>query len=293
MVKIHDIRNQTKRSNGTRKLSSITHIARHHSATTSGDFFSFWKHWNGTNGWGTGGYHEIILRDGSVQLCYDPEEITNGVGNHNGYVYHICVVGNSSFTAAQEAAFKERCLYNMKRLNIPVERVWGHREFKGASTTCPGIDMNMVRNSLKGGVEQVSKPTTPLPANVLGTVEVLVDSLNVRTAADFNAKVAKTIKRGETYRAYELKNGLYNLGGNQWVSGGNSYVRFVKNPAYKDPAAQAKKEAEKLANEKAKQKDEQDLKRAIALGITNGERLNEPATRRQVALMIIRALDQK
>ncbi|WP_203334374.1 D-alanyl-D-alanine carboxypeptidase family protein [Planococcus beigongshangi] len=145
-------------------------------------------------------------------------------------------------------------------------------------------------------VEQVSKPTTPLPTNVLGTVEVLVDSLNVRNGASFTAKVEDTIKRGETYRAYEIKNGLYNLGGNQWVSAGPAYVRFVRNPAYKDPAAQAKKEAEKLANEKAKQqqqKDEQHIKKAIEKGIVNGERMNEPLTRRQGTLMIMRALDQK
>lgn len=151
MAKIHDIRSQTKRTNGTRPLSRITHIARHHSATTTGDFFSFWKHWNGTNGWGTGGYHEIILRDGTVQLCYDPEEITNGVGGQNSYIYHICVVGNGSFTQAQEVAFNERCRLAMERLNIPVNRVLGHREFPGAATTCPGINMNVVRDRLRSG----------------------------------------------------------------------------------------------------------------------------------------------
>lgn len=162
MTVIHDIRKNTKRTNGTRKLSQVKYIARHHSATTDGDFNSFWKTWNGVKGWGTGGYHEIILRDGSVQLCYDPEEITNGVANHNTSTYHICVVGNSSFTAKQEEVFKERCLYNMKRLNVPVERVLGHREFKGAATTCPGINMDTVRQSLKNGtpVQQDVKPAS-------------------------------------------------------------------------------------------------------------------------------------
>lgn len=66
MAKIQDIRNRTQRTNGTRKLSQVKNIARHHSATTSGDFDAFWRHWHGTKGWGTGGYHEIILRDGTV-----------------------------------------------------------------------------------------------------------------------------------------------------------------------------------------------------------------------------------
>ncbi len=148
MVTIRDIRKTTPRTNKTRDISTITHIARHHSGTEIGDFEAFWDYWHETKGWGTGGYHEIILRDGSVQLCYDPEEITNGVGGHNPTTYHICVVGNGSFTDAQEKAWEERALYNLKRLKLTVSKVLGHKEFKGAQTACPGTDMGVVRNRL-------------------------------------------------------------------------------------------------------------------------------------------------
>lgn len=148
MVKIHDLRPITPRTNGTRKESSIKHIARHHSGGTSGDWYTFWPYWNKTKGWGTGGYAEIILRDGSVQLCYDPNEITNGVGGHNSTTYSICVVGNGSFTDAQERTWEERCLLNLKRFNLSPDDVKGHREFSGTNTACPGIDMGMVRNRL-------------------------------------------------------------------------------------------------------------------------------------------------
>lgn len=151
MAKTQDIRNRTQRTNGTRSLSQIKNIVRHHSATSGGNFDAFWRHWNGTLGWGTGGYHEIILRDGTVQLCYNPNEITNGVGGQNTYTYHICLVGNSSFTTAQEKAWDDRVAYNMKRLGISVNNVKGHREMPGASTTCPGINMNTVRNRIKEG----------------------------------------------------------------------------------------------------------------------------------------------
>lgn len=144
-----DIRSKTPRTNGTRRLSQIKYIARHHSATETGSWETFWPYWRDTNKWGTGGYHEIILRNGDVQLCYDPEEITNGVKNHNHHAYHICVVGNGSFTEAQEKAFDERCKLAMKKLNIPVSNVLGHKEFKGASTSCPGINMDVVRARLK------------------------------------------------------------------------------------------------------------------------------------------------
>jgi hypothetical protein len=149
MTKIIDIRNETPRTNGTRYLSSIKKIARHHSGSKTGDWKSFWAYWKTFKKWGTGGYHEIILRDGSVQLCYNPNEITNGIGKHNSYVYHICVVGNGSFTEAQEKTWNERALYNMKLFNLKVEDIKGHNEFVGTSTKCPGIDMNLVRSRLQ------------------------------------------------------------------------------------------------------------------------------------------------
>ena len=156
MVTIKDIRPITPRTNGTRALSAIKNIARHHSATADGNWAAFWRYWNGTLKWGTGGYHEIILRDGTVELCYDPEEITNGVGGQNSYIYNICLVGNGSFTAEQERVFDERARYWMKRLGLSAKDVKGHNEFPKQSTNCPGTDMNKVRARLIGVVADAS-----------------------------------------------------------------------------------------------------------------------------------------
>lgn len=150
MAKIQDIRNRTPFTNNYRNVSSIKKIARHYSATTGGNFDSFWRHWNGVNGWGTGGYHEIILRDGTVQLCYAPNQITNGVGGRNSYIYNICLVGLNDFTAAQEVAWEERAKYWMQRLGLSAADVLGHNEFPGQSTACPGVNMNTVRARLRG-----------------------------------------------------------------------------------------------------------------------------------------------
>lgn len=149
MVKIQDIRKKVAPSKTKRNFSQIKKIARHHSATTSGDYLAFWNNrWKGL-GWTKGGYHEIILRDGTVQLCYDPIYPTNGVGGHNAYIYNICLVGDGSFTAAQEKAFEERCLLALKNFGISVEDVLGHNEFSGTKTACPGINMDGVRNRLR------------------------------------------------------------------------------------------------------------------------------------------------
>lgn len=160
MGKIIDLRSITPRTNGTRKVSDIEKIVRHHSATKTGDFHSFMKHWKNVNGWGTGGYAEIILRNGDVQICYDPEEITNGVGGENSYTYHICLVGNGEFTKEQEKAFEERALFNRKRFGLLVSDIVGHKEFKSASTACPGIDMKVVRKRLSLLEQNVSRETS-------------------------------------------------------------------------------------------------------------------------------------
>lgn len=157
MAKIQDLRSITPRSNGTRNRSQVKNIARHHSGGDSGDWFTFWPFWKNSRGWGTGGYHEIIKRDGTVQHCYDDHEITNGVAGQNTGIYNICLVGNGNFTAAQEAAWDERCRAAMKRFNLPVSAVKGHNEFPGTNTACPGINMNLVRSRLNGSPVPVSR----------------------------------------------------------------------------------------------------------------------------------------
>lgn len=167
MAKIQDIRNQTNDGQSKRSVDKITKIGRHHSATTEGDYFAFWNgRWKGL-GWNTGGYHELILRDGTVQLCYDANVITNGIKGHNTHTYHICVVGNGSFTDEQEEVFEERCKIAMARFGLTVNDILGHKEFSGASTACPGIDMDIVRGRLNGGEQTVHAPKTEVKTEVV------------------------------------------------------------------------------------------------------------------------------
>lgn len=169
MSKIQDVRNQMPFGNPTRKIEQIKKVARHHSATTSGDVFAFlngrWK----DLGWKTGGYHEVILRDGTVQLCYNPSQVTNGVGGHNTNVYNICLVGNGSFTDAQEKAWNERAEVAMQLFNLKVSDVLGHQEFSGTNTDCPGINMDTVRSNLTKYLNSKKQVTAPPPVAMSGT----------------------------------------------------------------------------------------------------------------------------
>lgn len=166
MSRLLDVRNQMPGGNTKRNINQIKKIARHHSGTPTGSAEAFARYHTQTLGWSTSGYHEVILPDGRVQLCYSPNVVTNGVRGHNDTTYHICLVGNGNFTAAQEEAFKERAEVAMQLFNLKVTDVLGHREFSGANTQCPGIDMNVVRRNLQ---------------NHIDSKKVIKDSVNTHT----------------------------------------------------------------------------------------------------------------
>lgn len=208
MTKIVDLRGDSRimgPTNPNRLVAGITKIARHHSGTPTGDVFAFQNHWRNVNKWGTGGYHEIILRDGSVQLIYRDNVTTNGVGNHNSKTYHICVVGNGSFTAEQEKAFDERTRAAMQRFNLKASDVLGHNEFSGhASNSCPGTNMAAVRSRLgASGGSTVATPTpkptpspTPAPTPAQPAQLVVDGSLGPLTAKRWQEVTKMQIQDG-------------------------------------------------------------------------------------------------
>ncbi|GAF14177.1 hypothetical protein JCM19046_4150 [Bacillus sp. JCM 19046] len=224
MTIIHDLRDETPKRATKRNVNDITTIVRHHSATAQGDFWSFWNNRWKDLGWQTGGYAEIILRDGSVQLCYDPDMVTNGASGANGYSYHICLVGNGSFTTLQEQVWEERAAFNMARFNIDVDQVKGHGEMPNQATACPGINMTQVRDRLR---------TIGGPGNDgIGSVRVTASSLWVYNQRDWNARY-KTVNNGDVFTVVaehqvnnalmlELLSGLYITGNTSFVS----YTRF-------------------------------------------------------------------
>lgn len=254
MTKIQDLRGDSRilgPTNPNRNVSQIKKIARHHSATATGDVWAFQNHWRGTLGWGTGGYHEIILRDGTVQRVYNDNVTTNGIGNHNTATYHICVVGNGSFTAEQEKAFEERAKDAMKRFGLKVSDVLGHNEFSGhASNSCPGINMNTVRSRLNGNATTPAPNPAPNPAPAAPQYKVepwnvrqvvSTDVLNVRAAQNTKSAIVRQLKRGAQFNATRItRNGekvngfttWFEVDGVGWVSG--ALVTPVTNTA---PAA--------------------------------------------------------
>ncbi|HDR7725143.1 MULTISPECIES: SH3 domain-containing protein [Bacillus] len=60
----------------------------------------------------------------------------------------------------------------------------------------------------------------------IGVVTIIADALRVRTGPGTNYGIVKNVYQGEKYQSFGYKDGWYNVGGNQWVSG--EYVTFVK-----------------------------------------------------------------
>jgi LysM domain/N-acetylmuramoyl-L-alanine amidase len=150
MTRIIDLTRQSMGWNNPweqRPVSAIDSMGIHHSATATGSQMVFENSWR-QRGWRNGGYSEIILRNGDVEICYVPEVVTNGVAGHNRRTYNICVVGSGSFTPEQERALEDRIRFNRSRFNIPIERVLGHHEFPNQATSCPGRNMTTLRNRL-------------------------------------------------------------------------------------------------------------------------------------------------
>ncbi len=60
----------------------------------------------------------------------------------------------------------------------------------------------------------------------IGVVTIIADVLRVRNGPGTNYGIVKNVYQGEKYQSFGYKDGWYNVGGNQWVSG--EYVTFVK-----------------------------------------------------------------
>jgi len=125
----------------TRPINDINQIIAHHTANllplSRIDLEVGWR----SNGWWNGGYHEIIHADGTVEICYTPDVITNGAFGHNPNSYHIAYIGHSNPTDAQIESMRLRINYNMRKFGILRERVFGHGEL--VATDCPGVEMSV------------------------------------------------------------------------------------------------------------------------------------------------------
>ncbi len=152
-----------------RPLSQITHIAIHHTATPPGmaprriaELHVAQDAGRGKEAWPGIGYHYFIHADGAIDQTNLLETASYHVYKHN--VYSVGIVFAGSFmngkipSSAQLRSGAHLVAWLMQELNIPLARVWGHREFPDNSTVCPGSEWttgNRWRDLLFERVEQI------------------------------------------------------------------------------------------------------------------------------------------
>lgn len=152
-----------------RPLGQITHIAIHHTATppTMGprriaDLHVSPDASRGKEAWPGIGYHYFIHADGTIDQTNLLETASYHVYKHN--MYSVGIVFAGSFmngkipTSAQLRSGAHLVAWLMQELNVPLARVWGHREFPDNSTVCPGSEWtlgNRWRDLLFERIEQV------------------------------------------------------------------------------------------------------------------------------------------
>lgn len=99
-------------------------------------------------GWSDVGYHEIIRRDGKMEVGRPLMRIGAHCKGSNLYSVGICLIGQHEFTPAQFSTLAERCHYYMDTYHIKPDQIFGHYELDKKGKTCPNFDVACLRTDL-------------------------------------------------------------------------------------------------------------------------------------------------
>lgn len=225
-----------------RKLASISYITLHNTGLVDVKANNFHRSLKRENALTNG-------RQASWTFTVDDAEIYQEVptswetwhsgtstGNKNSISIEMCMWSNKE---------KQRKTYDnsarlvaelMKMHKISIDKVVQHNKWSGKN--CP----EYLRAGKHGYnwswfIEQVKKyyngtSTAPSTSSeykrIVGKIEVLSDTLNVRKDADFDSAVVTTLKKGQKVEVMASKNGLYKIKEGQWCSAGTKYVKFTE-----------------------------------------------------------------
>jgi N-acetylmuramoyl-L-alanine amidase len=119
--------------------------------------------WHLARGFRTIGYHEVIRRDGTVEIGRQAEEQGAHVGGFNPGNYGICLVGGlaqgtkrpeNNYTDAQWDALRERMLIHHARW--PQAIIMGHNGFPGHEPRgCPCFDWRKWREEFLASLHEI------------------------------------------------------------------------------------------------------------------------------------------
>lgn len=139
-------------------MRKIDKIIIHCSATPEGKDFTVKdiRNWHLARGFSDIGYHFVIYRDGSVHRGRAIDFAGAHTTGQNKHSIGICYIGGCAAdgkipkdTRSPEQRFALfKLVYElMQQYNLPISKVFGHREF--ANKACPSFDMSVFRKELQ------------------------------------------------------------------------------------------------------------------------------------------------
>ena len=131
-------------------LKKVNFIAVHHSQRKIDSIKRIRDLHIRINKWEDIGYHYLIDKKGKIHVGRSEKFIGAHVFGHNKNSIGICLIGN--FDEEKPTKKQIKTLINflkerIKQYKIRKEDILGHREFSGATKTCPGkfVDMDKIR----------------------------------------------------------------------------------------------------------------------------------------------------
>jgi len=205
-----------------RPLSAITRIVIHHSANpTNGNHLNtagFENTWRSSAAMGApnarGGYHEVVLFNGNVEINMQDQRRVWGARNQNDHTWHICLTGwnsgrTNNINQKQMNSLAKRIAEAMGRFGWRaehVDRIVRHRDLPGQSTACNDVDLAKVRQAVRALLSATppssvgSNPTGFIAGDANADFRVATETLNVRRERNAISPIVRTLRRGEVIR---------------------------------------------------------------------------------------------
>ena len=129
-------------------MREIKYIVVHCTATPTDTVIgNIQRYWKENLGWKNPGYHYIIKRNGEIVQLNNEENISNGVAGYNKNAIHISYIGgidkeakamDNRTDAQKHSMFNKLIAFSEK---YPAAIILGHRDFPGATKSCPSFDV--------------------------------------------------------------------------------------------------------------------------------------------------------
>lgn len=126
---------------------------------------------------------------------------------------------------------KELC--RMFGLN-PQKDIFRHYDVTGKNCPAPWVSnpthFTNFKKAVASGAEPVAPKLPEIKENAIGIVTITYrgsDGLDIKPVPSFNSQRVGVRYAPASFQVYEEKNGLYNVGGNQWITANKNFVSFT------------------------------------------------------------------